>query len=248
MKKILDIFKSASQKDWFRKPRLQTDYLKKISFAIPSVEFKNDFVITLKNISTSGVAFDFTGVNSDFHVHDVFEINFEIYNYQCSVNVEVVRTDKNVIGVRIISNIAEFNQLVCKFYKIELSAAEMSYVDSKRLNPKKDGDPHWYHGDNNCELYFVERNKKIMNFHITFFGNAIEYGQTGKFVFGHIWEDEREKDIYFKGAHLIKIVDSMEYEIIEESKSFIRQIPLLDDYLKQQIIDIIDSHTIEKVA
>lgn len=248
MKKVLDIFKDAPQQDWVRKPRIKTDYLKKISFKIPAIEFKNDFMVTLENISTSGVAFSFIGKNTDFNVHDIIEVNFEIYEHPCSVNIEVVRIEDDVIGARIISNIAEFNQLVCKFYKIELSAAEMSHVDSKRLNPKKHGDPHWYHGDNNCELYFVERNERIINFHITYFGNAIEYGQTGKFVFGHIWEEEREKDIHFKGSHLIKIVDSMEFEIVEESKSFIRQIPLLDDHYKQQIIEIIDSHAKDKVA
>ena len=116
------------------------------------------------------------------------------------------------------------------------------------MNPKSHGDPHWYHGDNNCELYFVERNDKILNFHITFFGNAIEFSVEGRMIYGHVWDEERDKDIAYKGSKLIKVVDKMEVEILYESKSFVRQIPLLGEHFKQQIIEIIESHTNDQVA
>lgn len=249
MKKILDIFNNSQQEvEWKRKPRIKTDYLKKISFTLPEFNLKNDFKIWLSNISTSGVAFKFEGSNEQFIVGDKVSVVFSIYENECPVNVEVVRVDDDTIGCRLLNNISRFSELISKFYKIELSAADMSHVDSQRLNPKKHGDPHWYHGDNNCELYFVERNDKILNFHITFFGNAIEFGVDGRMVYGHVWDEERDKDIAYKGSKLIKVVDKMEDEILEESKGFVRQIPLLDDHFKQQIIEIIESHTSEQVA
>lgn len=250
MKKVLDILNDSKQNaGWnIRKPRVKTDYLKKISFTLPEFNLKNDFKICLKNISSSGVAFKYEGVNKQFSVGDSFNVAFSIYENECSVKVEVVRIEDETIGCRLISNISRFSDLISKFYKIELSAADMSYVNSERLNPKSHGDPHWYHGDNNCELYFVERNDKILNFHITFFGNAIEFSVEGRMIYGHVWDEERGKDIAYKGSKLIKVVDKMEVEILYESKSFVRQIPLLGEHFKQQIIEIIESHTNDQVA
>jgi hypothetical protein len=243
MKKILDIFDKDNHSEK-RQPRIKVDYLNKISFCFPDLVLKNDFMVKLKNISTSGVAFEYEGLNCQFNIGDKLIVSFKIYDHECDVQIQFVRITGDIIGARVLSNLSSFAQLISKFYKVELSAADMSYIESEKLNPVLDGDPHWYHGDNNCELYFVERSSRIINFHITFFGNAIEFGKSGNLIYGHVWGDEqdRDKDIYYKGSQFIKVVDSIEDEIIEESMSFVRQVPLLDEDLKQQIVDIITSH------
>ncbi|MBK9519965.1 MAG: hypothetical protein IPO09_22100 [Anaeromyxobacter sp.] len=84
----------------------------------------------------------------------------------------------------------------------ELSALEMAPVEADRLPRQDQGAAHWFHGRENCELYYVEQEGVLLRFHLSFLGNFLEGGADQPVRFGVLTRDraldtERPGDVHW---------------------------------------------------
>lgn len=219
-----------------RKPRIKVEYLEKFDFKFQDMDINNEVELSLYNISTSGVGFKYVGDPSWFELDNKYKVLFGVHGETCEVEVSVTRVSDDMIGARVVTNLSGFADLLNHFYKIELLSAEMTYTGPEKMNPKKAGEPHWFHSNNGSELFYTIKEDNVTSFNITYLGNTIDSSDMMTLKFGHIWEDEKI-GLKFKGSSLIKSVDSLEVDIIDEAVRFLNQVPKIDDKHKQQILD-----------
>lgn len=134
-------------------------------------------------------------------------------------------------------------KLVIQYFDIELNALQLVRIDSQYIKQHHDGESSWFRGPNNCEIFLVEKDKKVTNFTISFFGNHIEGGEQKRLSIGTILGDDGEGKIGIKKADLIQQVDDSSLEIITHTLKFVananaltpRQKSALNSYLSESL-------------
>lgn len=163
-------------------------------FELPKEGSAESRTIELANLSISGMGL-FTehllsGQNSGLKNDDLIEGNLICGTQKAKVSARVVHIGKTITGCQFVGHDSDVNKLVQSYFSLELSALSMISVKPELLQEDPDGVPHWIHGKNNCELFFVSQGERVIRFNLTFFGNYIEGGEKMKAKYGQIVEEE----------------------------------------------------------
>jgi hypothetical protein len=86
------------------------------------------------------------------------------------LELEVVHVAKN-IGCKIIKMEPQLRYKMTQYFAHEIVASNLYPLRTDILKPDADGTPHGYAGDDRCELYFVEKDHKLVKFNLIIFGN-----------------------------------------------------------------------------
>ncbi len=95
-----------------------------------------------------------------------------------------------------------------------------------------DGTLIFYVGEDYCELFFVEKNKTLIKFSVTLFGNYIEIDKNHNFRHGKVSVDseESEKNLAYKKSDLIptcqEVLSEVQKNKIERFILFIENLSL----------------------
>ncbi|MEK6580049.1 MAG: PilZ domain-containing protein, partial [Bdellovibrionota bacterium] len=160
--------------------------------------------IELINISVTGIGALHTqrapwpspgqDIRASLHINsDVFDIQLKIVHFT-----------NGLVGCLFVKPDPSFQKAIKKYFTVELSAIAMTQVHAEVMQEAEDGKPHWFLGENNCELYFIENaDHKITRFHLSFFGNFFENdGHTLRY--GQITSSSREFKPGMKGSDLVR--------------------------------------------
>jgi hypothetical protein len=186
--------------------------------------------VELANLSISGMGL-FTekmppGLKSD----DLIEGYLVCGTQKAKVSARVVHIGKTVTGCQFVGHDAEVNKLVQSYFSLELSALTMISVKPELLQEDPDGTPHWIHGKNNCELFFVSQGNEVIRFNLTFFGNYIEGGKQMKAKYGQIMEDEGALGKpRHKSSALIRWDSELAAQLEPYALRFLASVPHLDE-------------------
>jgi hypothetical protein len=119
------------------------------------------------------------------------------------VRLSVVRVSEQLIGARFDDPGFEVTWAISHYFDLEIVAARLNPVRAEMLKPEPDGTPHWFQGNNNCDLFYVSSGREVLGFQLTVFGNYVEGGREKPLRFGSLFEEENDDGPRYRGATLV---------------------------------------------
>jgi len=217
-----------------RAPRVQLGALHHISFHQKEPPVSTP--LQLANLSTSGVGFMKSSSTTWPSTGSILKGDFLVAGSEIATSLQIVHISAKIVGCRIIENNAEVERMVNDYFNLELSAVRLIPVNPAILKSEPDGKPQWFKGENNCELYVVEKEQRLVRYNLSFFGNYIEGSPRTALKYGHIVEDEELKEgPKYKGSSIVRLVSDLPVEIIDLSLKFLTNIESLDKGILEEI-------------
>lgn len=164
-----------------------------------------------------------------------------IENDSFPLDLEVVYANKHV-GCKILSISKECTRKISHYFADELIASKLYPLKTENLKPDPDGTPAYYVGEDSCELFFVENEKKLIKFSLTIFGNYIEIDKNEQVHHGKISieDDSESNNMSYKKPDLILTSQSaLTKENKDKLEKFILNIDNLSHEHKVQMIGLL---------
>lgn len=167
-----------------------------------------------------------------------------INNENYEVTPKVARVTEQVVGCSIENSQHGLIDAIARYFKLELTAQKMTKLRKEHLNPVSEGEPHYFVGENNCDLYYVESADQLLYFYVTFFGNHIEWKPGQKLKFGMIDEGiYRDKASHKKTPTVVATsgFSGFSEEMLDSVVRYVDNINELDTPIKKKIRDSLEA-------
>lgn len=196
--------------------------------------------INLLNLSISGMGLLTEELPSGLKNDDLIEGLLICGTQKAKINARVVYVGKQITGCQFVGHDAEVNKLIQSYFSLELSALTMISVRPELLQEDPDGTPHWIHGKNNCELFFVTQGNRVIRFNLTFFGNYIEGAEEAKAKYGQIMEeDDGLGKPRHKASALIRWDAQLAAQLEPYALRFLSSVPHLEEEYRKELSRLI---------
>jgi hypothetical protein len=198
-------------------------------------------VLRVANISSSGIALDGKNCILKFKKKQTVSGFLMLEEEKIQMILEVVYVGKN-IGCKIIKSQKDVDRKISAYFKNELMASRLYPLKSEILKPVPEGRPMAYVGEDNCELFFVEKEQELLKFSITILGNYFEIDKDHNLLHGSIGDDDNhpEGKIVPKKSDLVYLKEGKpNKELINTLEKFILNIENLSNEYKRQMIDLL---------
>lgn len=153
------------------------------------------------------------------------EVN--VHGKQVSVQAKVVRSTAAIVGCSFLGDTTLLAQTLSEYFSVELSAVHLSEVNPEILKKESDGTGRLFRSRQNCELYLVERDSRLVRFQMSFLGNYLEGSHEEGLKFGYVHGDDREKPKY-EGSSLVRYISMIPPEVLTSAEKFVSNVPGLD--------------------
>lgn len=191
--------------------------------------------ITVANISTTGVGLfrsaspEWPRVGAEIHGDLI------VVNRSFSQPLRVIHMTGEILGCEFINPTHALTETIENHFHADRTAVTMK----RRLAPGIDASdtktPYWFHGTNNCELFFIETDDGIVDFRLTFFANYLEGGLDSPIRFGIVTNDHDLGD----EASGVRWLNKIDAEQLTATLSFLTHIPDLDAKHRDAILKLI---------
>lgn len=218
-----------------RAPRVRLTTLHNVRLVLES---QSDEVLSLANISTTGLAFFITPSTPKpgMIVAGSIEINGSKY----ALKLKIVHVSGNIVGCSFDTPSLMLVRAIADYLNVEITAIQMTTVPQDSLNAEPEGTPHWFYGNNNCDLYYLSNGNEIVRFQLSFFGNHIEGGASIPLRTGHLVEDGFDKPSH-KGTPVVDWGVELPPETITIGRRLLLGLEKLDKNHLKGILDLIDA-------
>ena len=230
--------KSAVKNRKPRAPRVRLSTLHHLNFEM--LEPNAGEKLSIANISTSGIGLNYSpianqenGTSSDFK-----KITGEllINGVRFRMIIEVVRRSENFLGGRFESPSHEMILAINRYFDAEIAAVKLTSMPSGSLKEEPLGTPHFFHGSDNCELFYVSEVNEVLRFNLTVFGIYIEGGKGLPFFVGSVDEDNKREKPNFRGSTLIQRKNGLDPETFTRARRMIQGIESIDPHHREAIL------------
>jgi uncharacterized protein YbjT (DUF2867 family) len=218
-----------------RLPRVEIEPLHEIGFQLESAEN----LLQIANISAGGIGFIRSSLERWPEPRSVIEGRLTIGGSSFEVKVKVVHASVAVVGVSFEQPPKPMVAKIREYLLAEISALDMVWVPRESLRDEPDGTPYWFHGTNNCELYFVTRMGRILRFHLVYFGHYLEGGDGKPLRYGYAVEERDDEVPGHKGPALVRWGKSINAENLSTAIRLLQNIRDLSPELRQSILKLI---------
>lgn len=192
---------SARFERTMRAPRVRVTTLHRLSFDCRNLAPQVSKPVEIANISATGIGLVNDGKIQWPSPGATLEGSLRFENEKFEVRLEIMHVGDSAVGCRYLGATDELQRFLLRYFRIETSAARMVQVNPDVLRAEEDGSPRLFRGLDNCELYLVEKNSKLVRFSLVFFGNHIESDAAGSTRFasnsGALKRDEISAAIKF---------------------------------------------------
>jgi hypothetical protein len=197
----------------------------------------------LSNISLSGFAILRRTVALSMSPGQIIQGALVCGSTRVPLSAEVMHVNDAIVGCRFSGHSAEAHRVIQSYFDLELNALSMIEVKPEMLQADPDGIPHWIHGKNNCEVFFVAQGDRVVRFNLTFFGNYVEGGEGREPRYGQIMDEE---DAFsrprHKGSTLIRWDSSLASELSRYALRFLESVPHLGEEHRKALIRSVRNH------
>lgn len=219
-----------------RAPRVQITALHGVEFK-ENQEGKN---LQLVNLSITGVGFLRSSIENWPSSGSVVKGELVFSDRKVQVEAQIVHVSEEIVGCQFQGDLSLIREVVPRYFQLELSALKLVRVKRELLKDEEDGDPLWFRGSDNCELFLVEKGGDWVRFNLVFFGNHFEGTRAGKIQYGQVVEDEPD-ELQHKSSHLIRQVSSVSQEVIEGAVRFVQNISELPQSYRESLSECLSN-------
>lgn len=227
-------------------PRVLLQPLHRISFsargkcASQLAESRADALeLGIANVSLSGIGFTRESAQAWPDPGTLLVGELEAEGNKVEVEAKLVHLTGRVAGCSFHGNIVPIQKLVLDYFRVELAGLNMLHAPDDVLKAETDGTPHWYHGRNNCELFYVAKlgePEALVRYQLSFFANYVEGVVGGHPRFGTVVEDHDDTGKpKHKGAELVSWAEAPDPQLIETIVKFLRHVPGLPVPVREEL-------------
>jgi hypothetical protein len=210
-----------------RDARVQVLSAHQLSFRKKDPVDQDQSIIPVINVSMSGIALLRGQVFGEAKRSEKIDGDLFVSQSVFSVQLDIIHVTNQVLGCRFIAPSFELKQAIVRYFDLELAALSLSEVNPAVLQRAEDGSPHWLLGKNNCELYFVENDGRLVRFYGAFCGNYFEGERSGTTRFGQVAFDQPRNDLGYPRSTLLNVEQNVAPEMVEACIRFIECIQTL---------------------
>jgi hypothetical protein len=196
--------------------------------------------VELGNLSVSGMGLYTSDLPSGIKSGDLIQGCLVSSQDRVQVQAKVVYVSRSVTGCQFVEHDTQVNRWVQSYFNLEITALNMISVNPTLLQEDPEGTPHWIHGKNNCELFFISNGDRVVRFNLTFFGNYVEGGEGVKPKYGQIIEEDGIGKPRHKSAALIRWDASIAEQLEIYATRFLSAIPHLDEVHRKEIAKMLN--------
>ncbi len=219
-----------------RAPRVSILPLHNISFHLRDT----DYQVTLGNISSSGVGFLKDSQNKWPKIGSKLRGIFPFAEKELPITMEVVHGSSSIIGCRFDPSISGFmRSLVLRKFDLELTALRLKKISGQFLKKTASGTPHWLHGTDDCELYFIEEKGIISSFKLSFHDYIIEGGDLIPCTFSRIIDNHLYgvDSVKLKESNLVMAVPKIPLDVKNTTLKFLANIQNIAESHRVQLTE-----------
>lgn len=213
-----------------RAVRVRINYLHHIEFSAREPRYP---ALKIENISASGI-----GLVLPVGTPPIERIKGDLKFADTShaLELKTVWRGGDRVGAIIENPSPAFTQALQKYFEHEISALKLKPVNKDYLKKSDKGQPHWYAGDNNCDVAFVTDPQGVVEFAITVFGNHIEGGRNRALTFSQISELEPGDAAGYKAADLLQTMNKRDATLVSFAQRVINAVENLPSDQKVAIL------------
>ncbi len=216
-----------------RLPRVKIEPLHEIGFKLDS----GGNPLQIANISAGGIGCFKSSLERWPEPGSVIQGWLTIGESSFEVKVKLVHASEAVVGMSFEQPPIPMGAKIREYLRAELSALNMVCVPRESFRHEPEGTPYWFHGTNNCELYFVERMGRILRFHLVYFGHYLEGGAGKPLRYGYVVEQQDDAFPENNGTALVRWGKSIHAESISTAIRLIQNIQDLLPQFRQGILN-----------
>ncbi len=217
-----------------RAPRIPMSSLHNTEFSLIRDNMQQ-VQLPISNLSLTGLGFSRSSLDTWPAIGAPLKGSLQIGVDSFAVTAHVVHTSATTVGVHFENPSAAATLAILKYFESELLAHQLVRISSKLLAATDKGQPSFLFGKNNSELYYIENDNQLIEFHISFLGNYVEWSQAEGVRFGSIYDDTTSHKMRDRGTGFIRAVDNPSDQLIASIQRFIHGIEEAPPEIREQI-------------
>jgi hypothetical protein len=198
----------------------------------------DDQIFDIFTISLNGFSF-INKIDRKFKKDQKINAAIRLLDKVCDIEIDVRHVSHQFVGCQVIGACDVYRDFVYNYFKSEIEASKLRKIDKDKVSPDEYGEPFWYYGDNNHEIYFTAKDNKVTSLQINYHGHMflMHEGSTST---GIVWEDLKEEPAH-KSSDLIKLSDKLPKEMMEYMLRFVECTEDINSSYKDQILQIMQT-------
>lgn len=221
-----------------RSPRVFLIPLHNVKFKSDEPDFMN---ARIKNASTQGLGFFTDSLTAVPHKGQLIEGSFTTPLGETSITFEIVHITGNTVGVRVTSNLEQYETCVLKYLAREMEATEMHEVRPTSVRQHPDGNTRLWNGGEDCSLYLVTNpENQIVLFELIFYGNVVSGGHHLRFLKASYNSQDQARFKSFGGSQIMSDAEGISEDLRDGLTKFIYNIQNLDPGQAQEIVQLLN--------
>lgn len=238
LRKILGIAEAPPPREKIpRAPRIRLQNIHHLILTSPRWEGQ---ILSVINISTTGVGVENTNRPADLDVGSVFPAMFTLNQKTYPILLRIAQVTDRLVGCSFEGETNQLQKAVFDYFVAEISGMEVTEVNSKLLKPDSRGEASWFFGSNNSEIYLTVAKAQVSYFHITLLGNYIECYTDQPPKYGYVVTQEGENKMKPDQSSLIRFTQEMPEATLELFIKFVRHVQNLKTEQRSYILNILE--------
>jgi len=230
--------KSSQPKTLRRAPRVELLPLQEVSFQLKNSE--GTVALPASNISSSGAGLLRSAMKAWPPEGEIMRGALRVGSKSVPCELKLVHLSPLVAGCAFEGDTGPVAACVKSYFDAEMEGMDLRQINSSFLKRPERGTPHWFSGNNSCELYLVEENGQLSEFEIRFFGNRLVWNEDHGRL--HFQSENQEETSERSGPHhraseLMGPSEPIPEGLMESIERFIQHANGLPGEWKKQIRD-----------
>lgn len=191
------------------------------------------------NISIAGIGFMASSETPLYKKNTSVKAIVKILDKVCDIELKIRHQTKELIGCLVTGSCDVYEKFVKEYFQSELEALKLSKINEDKLNEDENGEPHWFYGDYNHEIYFTTKSDKVTSCHINYHGHMF-ISDNGKISTGVIMEDHNDTGkIGHRASDLIQDTNKLPKDIMEYMYRFVESAKEIEDSHQKELLTIL---------
>ena len=216
-----------------RPERISLSPLHRIAFY--QNDSSKDGSIQVANISASGVGLMRNSTSWEPSLQSGITGRLQIGSDEFKLEMKVEWCTPQIIGCSIQNADGLFYKALNQYFRSEMAGLNMRQMRSELLQSPANGAPYFFHGNNNCEIFYVLDGTKLESFYLSFFGNYIEGIPESPLLFGRTLDDHEFDKPNYKASELVYSSSTPTPNVLTEVIRFVENTPDISVDVKREI-------------
>lgn len=228
-----------------RAPRVRIHHFHNIELKIS--EPSSDWAIQIANLSNSGIGFLVEGSEKIPGNIPGFRGVLQLENQEFPIHAKTIWQKGNFIGGKFENPASELSAALQRYFATEISALRLYAVKSSYLKSQMEGDPHWFQGSEDFDLYFISSGSEIRYCIATMHEKILECGRDLPISEGILVEADERDGRMLRRTPLVERKAKVEEDTLILARRFVLGIDGIEKSHQQNILRLLGGKNLDSI-